>query len=99
MNQGDNGQRAAFEAWLWSVYKLTATWNDRRNCYDEYPAHLAYNAWQAAITQALQHLAVEYTKELDKVSQRNYELRMENAVLKAESQSRGDNNIRELAQA
>ena len=29
-------------------HMLDATWNDARNCYAEFPAHLAYKAWQAA---------------------------------------------------
>src|SRR3712207_7441676 len=40
--------RKAFEAWLLSEQWLTATWNDERNCYDEFPAHLAFKAWLAS---------------------------------------------------
>lgn len=40
--------RAAFEKWLADVHLLTATWNEARNCYDEFPAHLAYKAWKAS---------------------------------------------------
>src|SRR3712207_3282866 len=40
--------RRAFEAWLLSEQWLTATWNVERNCYDEFPAHLAYKAWLAS---------------------------------------------------
>jgi len=40
--------RKAFEAWLLSEQWLTATWNEERNCYDEFPAHLAFKAWQAS---------------------------------------------------
>lgn len=39
-------QRAAFEAWLMAEHLLDATWNAERNCYDEFPAHLAWKAWQ-----------------------------------------------------
>ena len=42
----DNRQR--FETWLGKEHLLTCTWNEQRNCYDEYPAHLAYCAWRAA---------------------------------------------------
>src|SRR4051812_43920571 len=45
-------QRAAFEAWLLKEHLLTATWNEERNCFDEFPAHLPYQAWQAAVTDA-----------------------------------------------
>jgi hypothetical protein len=41
-------QRAAFEAWLMAEHLLDATWNAERNCYDEFPAHLAWKAWRAA---------------------------------------------------
>ncbi len=40
-------QRAAFEAWLMAEHLLDATWNAERNCYDEFPAHLAWKAWRA----------------------------------------------------
>ena len=39
--------RQAFEAWLLAVQGLSATWNDARNCYEQFPAHLAWQAWQA----------------------------------------------------
>lgn len=41
--------RAAFEAWLWEVMKLDSEWDEKRNCFVDYPAHLAFKAWQAAI--------------------------------------------------
>lgn len=41
-------ERAAFEAWLMAEHLLDATWNADRNCYDEFPAHLAWKAWRAA---------------------------------------------------
>jgi hypothetical protein len=40
--------RQEFEAWLQEVHLLDATWNEERNCYDEFPAHLAFKAWCAA---------------------------------------------------
>jgi hypothetical protein len=49
-------QRAAFEAWLQKEQLLTATWNEERNCFDEFPAHLAYQAWQAAVTDIIGRL-------------------------------------------
>lgn len=44
----------------------------------------------AAIEADRKYLAAEYRKELDKVSTRNYELRMENAQLRADRQRRGE---------
>ena len=47
-------ERKAFESWLLDVHLLTATWDEQRNCYDEFPAHLAFNAWQAAKQHAFE---------------------------------------------
>lgn len=44
----DDPERAAFEKWLMAAHMLDATWNVGRNCYDEFPAHLAFKAWQQA---------------------------------------------------
>ena len=41
-------ERAAFERWLMDVHMLDGTWNEKRNCYDEFPCHLAFQAWMAA---------------------------------------------------
>ena len=41
-------ERAAFEKWLQDVHLLDGTWNEARNCYDEFPCHLAFQAWRAA---------------------------------------------------
>lgn len=41
-------ERAAFEKWLMDVHLLDGTWNEARNCYDEFPCHLAFQAWRAA---------------------------------------------------
>jgi hypothetical protein len=41
-------ERKRFENWLMQEQLLDATWNEARNCYDEFPAHLAFKAWQAA---------------------------------------------------
>jgi hypothetical protein len=43
-----SNQRVAFENWLLGVQGLTATWNDARNCYNEFQAHIAFKAWQEA---------------------------------------------------
>lgn len=40
--------RQDFEAWLLEVHGLTAEWQPERNCYKEYPAHLAFQAWGAS---------------------------------------------------
>jgi hypothetical protein len=48
---GEADQRVAFLEWLQSVHLLDATWNVERNCFDEFPAHLAYSAWRAALAQ------------------------------------------------
>ena len=40
--------RAAFEAWLLDTHLLTSEWQESRNCFKDYPAHLAFKAWQAA---------------------------------------------------
>ena len=42
------GRREAFEAWLADVHMLHPIWQPERNCYKEYPAHLAFQAWQAS---------------------------------------------------
>lgn len=34
-----SASREEFEAWLLRVHLLTATWNEKRNCFDEFPAH------------------------------------------------------------
>jgi hypothetical protein len=41
-------ERAAFEKWLMDVHMLDGTWNEARSCYDEFPCHLAFQAWRAA---------------------------------------------------
>jgi len=50
-------EREEFEAWLLDEQWLTATWNEARNCYDEFPAHLALKAWQAAMKAASANIA------------------------------------------
>lgn len=45
-------KRAKFEKWLSDVHMLTAEWQPERSCYREFPAHLAWCAWQAAFTHS-----------------------------------------------
>jgi hypothetical protein len=40
--------RKEFEAWLREVHWLASEWQEERNCFADYPAHLAFKAWQAA---------------------------------------------------
>ncbi|MBD1601962.1 hypothetical protein [Pseudomonas typographi] len=51
--------REEFEAWLLEVHGLTAEWQPERNCFKEYPAHLAYQAWQASRAALLKKQAQE----------------------------------------
>lgn len=39
--------REAFEKWLLDVHMLTSEWQPDRNCFKDFPAHLAWQAWQA----------------------------------------------------
>lgn len=49
--------RAAFEKWLMDVHGLDSLWNEQRNCFDDWPAHLAFKAWQAGSEQAIRECA------------------------------------------
>jgi DNA segregation ATPase FtsK/SpoIIIE-like protein len=40
--------REEFEAWLLEVHGLDSVWQEERNCFADFPAHLAYQAWQAS---------------------------------------------------
>lgn len=40
--------REEFEAWLLREHGLESEWQDERNCFKDYPAHLAFKAWQAS---------------------------------------------------
>jgi hypothetical protein len=55
-NQGKTSSsataRSQFEAWLLDTMMLTAVWDESRNCYEEFRAHLAWKAWQAASTRS-----------------------------------------------
>jgi hypothetical protein len=57
---GTSKERAEFEKWLQDVHGLSDTWDDKRNCYTRFPAHLAFCAWQAGAapeTRAVQEPA------------------------------------------
>ncbi|UQS93441.1 hypothetical protein [Pseudomonas phage Kat] len=40
--------RDEFEAWLLREHGLESEWQEERNCFKDYPAHLAFKAWQAS---------------------------------------------------
>lgn len=40
--------REPFEKWLFKEHGLQSEWQPERNCYKDFPAHLAWKAWQAA---------------------------------------------------
>jgi hypothetical protein len=40
--------RDEFKQWLLSKHGLEATWSEERNCFEQFSAHLAFKAWQAA---------------------------------------------------
>lgn len=42
----ERAERASFEQWLSSVHGLESTWQPERNCYADFPAHLAWTAWR-----------------------------------------------------
>lgn len=65
MTNAVDTNRAAFEAWLMEDHLLDATWNEKRNCFDEFPAHLAHKAWQASRKQAFIEAAKECRKLAD----------------------------------
>lgn len=52
-------RRQAFEQWLLREHLLDATWDDERNCYREFPAHLAFKAWCASADSARQAVLQE----------------------------------------
>lgn len=52
-HRGKEAERRAFEAWLEQEQMLTATWDEARNCYAEFPAHLAWRSWQARAAAAM----------------------------------------------
>lgn len=42
-------RRAAFLAWLQDRHGLDSVWQEDRNCFKDFPAHLAFQAWNAAL--------------------------------------------------
>lgn len=40
--------REEFKAWLLREHGLESEWQEERNCFKDYPAHLAFKAWQAS---------------------------------------------------
>lgn len=49
--------RAAFEKWLMDIHGLDSTWNEERNCFNDFPAHLAFKAWQQAREKTIRECA------------------------------------------
>lgn len=45
-------KRAAFEKWLDETMGLQCEWQEERNCYKEFAAHLAWKAWDASMRLA-----------------------------------------------
>jgi Protein of unknown function (DUF551) len=43
----EDSVRARFEEWLHNKYCDKGTWNDERNCYDEFAVHMAFKGYQA----------------------------------------------------
>lgn len=44
--------REEFEAWLMEDHGLDSEWQVERNCFKDFPAHLAYQAWLASREQS-----------------------------------------------
>lgn len=42
----DDPERKEFLDWLLSEHGLTSEWQPERNCFADFPAHLAYQAWR-----------------------------------------------------
>jgi hypothetical protein len=40
--------RKEFIDWLADVHGLESEWQEERNCFKDFPAHLAFQAWQAS---------------------------------------------------
>jgi hypothetical protein len=40
--------REEFIDWLADVHDLESEWQEERNCFKDFPAHLAFQAWQAS---------------------------------------------------
>ncbi len=50
-------EREQFEAWLLNEQGLSCTWNEARNCYQDFLAHLAWVSWRSARAPLLNELA------------------------------------------
>ncbi|HGM6917678.1 TPA: hypothetical protein ACKQDM_005636 [Pseudomonas aeruginosa] len=61
--------REEFEAWVLREHGLESEWQDERNCFKDYPAHLAFKAWQAS------RAALRVEDEIDRLKAENEELR------------------------
>lgn len=61
--------REEFEAWLLREHGLESEWQDERNCFKDYPAHLAFKAWQAS------RAALRVEDEIDRLKAENDALR------------------------
>jgi hypothetical protein len=46
-------ERQVFEQWLRAEHKLESEWDETRNCYTEFAAHLAFCAWKASAVHRL----------------------------------------------
>lgn len=57
--------REPFEKWLLEEQGLDALWDEHRNCYEEFPAHLAWKAWQAASARPEEAGALALLKKID----------------------------------
>ncbi|HFQ7151781.1 TPA: hypothetical protein ACHSTH_004759 [Pseudomonas aeruginosa] len=57
--------REEFEAWLLREHGLESEWQDERNCFKDYPAHLAFKAWQAS------RAALRVEDEIDRLKAEN----------------------------
>lgn len=44
----DSTTRQDFQKWLLDTHGLESKWNPDRNCFEDYAAHLAYQAWREA---------------------------------------------------
>lgn len=41
-------RREEFSEWLLDIHGLESEWQEARNCFKDFPAHMAYQAWQAS---------------------------------------------------
>lgn len=51
--------RSSFENWLQNVHGLSSEWDAKRNCYKDFAAHLAWRAWDQAVTDEIERLQGE----------------------------------------